>query len=414
MDAMPNSTVSLADAKTTPRTLATRAFTPGAASGRAVIAVMALLTTIDLFAIQALVPSLADAYSVTPAAMGTAVNASTLGMAIGGLAVALFGHRVSPRRGVIASLVLLALPTLALAGADSLAGFALLRVGQGVCMAAAFTLTLAHLGERCGVTEKSGAFAAYITGNVASNLFGRLIAVAAADHLGLAASFFTFAALNLAGAALAFAAFGRGVPATKPTAPRMGTSLALWARHAGDPALRSAFAVGFCILFAFIGTFTYINFVLVRPPFSLGMMAVGFVYLVFAPSIATTPLAGRAVARLGTRRMMWTALAIAALGLPLTLTASLAATLAGLAMIGVGTFLAQAAATGFVGRAATDTTSASGLYLAAYFLGGLAGAFACGHAFTQFGWPGCVATIAASLASAAIFARRMTTPSAQP
>lgn len=43
-------------------------------------------------------------------------------------------------------------------------------------------------------------------------------------------------------------------------------------------------------------------------------------------------------------------------------------------LIGVGTFFMQATATGFVGRAATtDRASASGIYLASYFLGGLVG-----------------------------------------
>jgi hypothetical protein len=57
-----------------------------------------------------------------------------------------------------------------------------------------------------------------------------------------------------------------------------------------DPALRAAFGLGFCILFAFIGTFTYVNFVLVRAPLSLGMMGVGFVYFVFLPSLVTAGL----------------------------------------------------------------------------------------------------------------------------
>ena len=36
--------------------------------------------------------------------------------------------------------------------------------------------------------------------------------------------------------------------------------------HLANPALRTAFAIGFLILFAFIGVFTYVNFVLVRAP----------------------------------------------------------------------------------------------------------------------------------------------------
>ena len=63
-----------------------------------------------------------------------------------------------------------------------------------------------------------------------------------------------------------------------------------------------------CILFAFIGTFTYVNFVLVREPLSAQQMALGFVYFVFLPSIVTTPLAGRVVARFGTRPTLWASL----------------------------------------------------------------------------------------------------------
>ena len=77
---------------------------------------------------------------------------------------------------------------------------------------------------------------------------------------------------------------------------------AAWVTHMKNPALRAAFGIAFCILFAFIGTFTYVNFVLVGEPFSVGGMMLGFVYLVFLPSILTTPLAGRAVQWLGTRR----------------------------------------------------------------------------------------------------------------
>ena len=47
-------------------------------------------------------------------------------------------------------------------------------------------------------------FAAYITGNVASNLIGRLVSAGVADHLGLAANFYFFSALNLAGAVLVY------------------------------------------------------------------------------------------------------------------------------------------------------------------------------------------------------------------
>jgi len=371
------------------------------------IGLTAFLTIVDLFATQAILPALTAAYGVTPAAMGFAVNASTMGMAAGGFAVALFGRRLDQRRGILLSLAILSIPTALLAAMPSLPAFTALRIVQGVCMSTAFALTLAYLGEHTSARDTASAFAAYITGNVASNLFGRLLAAGAVDHLGLAPSFYVFAFLNLAGAILVWFTVER-TPAMDRVDMSHSPPLASWSRHLADPALRAAFATGFVILFAFIGTFTYVNFVLVRPPFSIGMMMLGTVYFVFLPAIFTTPLAGRVVARVGTRPALWAAFALAATGLPLLLSAQLALLLAGLVLIAVGTFFAQAVATGFVSRAATsDRGSASGIYLASYFLGGLAGSAVLGQVFDRLGWMACVIGIGAALALGALLATRL-------
>jgi predicted MFS family arabinose efflux permease len=365
-----------------------------------IIGLIAFLTVVDLFATQALLPSLAKAYDVAPAAMGLAVNACTLGMAIAGLAVGFFSNRINRRAGILVSLCALAIPTALLAAAPDLTTFAVLRVVQGLCMAAAFTLTLAYLGEEYSAMAAGGAFAAYITGNVASNLIGRLVSAGVADHLGLAANFYFFSALNLAGAALVYVTIRSSA---SPAATAAASPLAAWRAHLRNGPLRAAFAIGFCILFAFIGTFTYVNFVLVREPHSLSMMTLGFVYFVFLPSIVTTPFAGAMVQRFGARPACWAALTMAVLGLPLLLLPALPAVLAGLVLVGSGTFFAQAVATGFVGRAASiDRGSASGMYLASYFLVGLVGSFFLGHLFDSLGWLACVCGIAAALVTAVV------------
>jgi hypothetical protein len=55
-----------------------------------VIGLVAFLTLVDLFATQAILPLLRQAYGVTPAAMSLAVNSSTIGMAVASLVVAFF------------------------------------------------------------------------------------------------------------------------------------------------------------------------------------------------------------------------------------------------------------------------------------------------------------------------------------
>ena len=110
---------------------------------------------------------------------------------------------------------------------------------------------------------------------------------------------------------------------------------------------------------------------------------------------------------------MWAALGVAGAGLPLMLAPNLAAVLLGMVLVGVGTFFAQAIATGFVSRAATgDRGSASGIYLACYFLGGLVGSAVLGQMFDRFGWTACVAGIGVALAVAALLVVRFKLPAA--
>jgi MFS transporter, YNFM family, putative membrane transport protein len=370
-----------------------------------VIGLTAFLTFVDLFATQAILPSLVEYYGVSPAAMGFAVNACTIGMAVAGLVIAFAGRRINRRRGIWVSLALLAIPTSLLSVAPDLTAFAVLRVIQGVFMASAFALTMAYLAERSSAREAAGALAAAITGNVASNLFGRLLSASAADHFGLAANFYIFAGLNLAGAALVFFSLSRCTPMASG-GMSVESPFRIWLGHLRNPMLARILAIGFIVLFAFIGTFTYVNFVLASEPISLEPMLLGLVYLVFIPSIFTTPVAAKVAGRFGARPTLWASFAVAAAGLPLILVPELVAILAGLVLIGVGTFFAQATATGLVGRAVTaDRGAASGMYIASYYLGGMAGSLVLGQVFDGLGWAACVAGIGASFVAAALLIR---------
>jgi len=76
-----------------------------------------------LFATQAILPSLARHYGATPAAMGLAANASTLGIAVAGLTVGYFSREIDRRQGILISLTLLAIPTALLSHAPDLTTF---------------------------------------------------------------------------------------------------------------------------------------------------------------------------------------------------------------------------------------------------------------------------------------------------
>ncbi|MEL6450661.1 MAG: MFS transporter [Pseudomonadota bacterium] len=372
------------------------------------IALIAFLTLIDLFGSQALLPTLVETYGVSPAAMGFAVNASTIGMALASLGVSLFARRIDRKRGIWLCLALLSVPTLLLAAADDLTTFTLLRIAQGVFMSAALTLTLTYLSEECSLTAIGGAMAAYITGNVASNLFGRLLASELAGTLGLAESFYGFALLNLTGAVIAYIYIGARDGTAQAAATGGMSMLAAWRDHLRNAQLMAMIGIGFILLFVFVATFTYANFVLAQAPFALPQTMIGLVYLIFAPAILTTPLAAAFVARLGARASFHGAIVATLLGLLLLLTPILPLFLLGLTLVGAGLFFAQSVATSYVGRTAThDHAAANGLYLASYYLGGITGAFIIGQVFEARGWAVAVLSLVILTALALVLSRNM-------
>jgi MFS transporter, YNFM family, putative membrane transport protein len=140
-------------------------------------------------------------------------------------------------------------------------------------------------------------------------------------------------------------------------------------------------------------------------------MQLGFVYFVFVPSIIATPFAGRVARRIGTRPTIIAALSVAGLGLPFLLADELAPVLIGLVLVALGTFFAQATATGFVSRSAgAQRGAASGIYLASYYAGGLAGSIALGQIFDRFGWLLTLVAIAIAFACGALVALKLREP----
>jgi predicted MFS family arabinose efflux permease len=276
-------------------------------------------------------------------------------------------------------------------------------------MSAAFSLTIAYIAETASAQFISAALAAYVTGNVASNLFGRLVSAAIADHLGLPANFLIFAGLNLLGAALAFVLLSN--EAMNRTGARQTNLMALFRRRA----LNASFAIGFLILFVFIGTFTYVNFVLTQPPLGLSAMQLGFVYFIFIPSVIITPFAGFASNRLGAGTVSILALLVALLGLTASLIPNLTFVLGAMTLIAAGTFFAQAAATGYVSRSAGAARgSAGGVYLASYYSGGLVGSIVIGQVFDHFGWTAVVVVLGVALAAGCLLALFLTEDNSPP
>src|SRR5204863_9931298 len=79
---------------------------PGVVLRSLIIGLTAILTVVDLFATQAILPSLARHYNVSPAARGFAGIFSTMGMAIVGVVVGSCSQHSDRRLGILLSLAI--------------------------------------------------------------------------------------------------------------------------------------------------------------------------------------------------------------------------------------------------------------------------------------------------------------------
>jgi predicted MFS family arabinose efflux permease len=223
------------------------------------------------------------------------------------------------------------------------------------------------------------------------------------DHFGWQSAFLALGGVNALGAL----AVRRWLPESRqPHAPRkLKASLSDMAAHLRRPAMLATFAVGTSALFALVACFTYITFYLAAPPFGLGTMALGLLFMVYFVGVFVTPVAGAWIDRLGHRTALVAAAIASAGGVALTLMHSLPMVLAGLAICSTGIFVCQSAAASYLGHiAGSAKASAAGLYTTFYYAGGTLGAAVPAVAWNLGGWPACVLLIVGVLGVGAMLA----------
>jgi predicted MFS family arabinose efflux permease len=220
-----------------------------------------------------------------------------------------------------------------------------------------------------------------------------MIAALIAAHSSWRWAFAFLGILNAAGAlAMAF-----WLPpdrhAPHPAMPHMPKSP--MAAHMRNRRLLATCAVGFCVLFTLLATFTYVNFYLAAPPFRLGTQALGLLFTVYLLGMVVTPVSGRSIDRVGHRAAIAVAFTGCIAGIALTLIQSLPAVIVGLAILSTGVFIAQAVTSSYIGIATSHArASAVGLYSVFYYAGGTLGSAMPGWFWIHGGWPACVVLIA--------------------
>jgi predicted MFS family arabinose efflux permease len=368
---------------------------------------------LTIYAPQPLLPLLAREFQTSAAAISLVMTATTAGVMMAAPFIGLVADRFGRKRVIVPAAFLMALPATLAATSSGLHSLLFWRFWQGILTPGIAAVTIAYINEEWE-TGAGAAMSTYVTGTVLGGFSGRMIAALVASHASWRWSFVTLGLLNAAGAAIMWAwlpagrHFHRGQFSPAAAAQDM-------LRHLRNPRLLATCAVGFCVLFTLIATFTYVNFYLAAPPFRLGTQALGMLFAVYLVGIVVTPFAGRSIDRVGHRFVLVASFAAGIAGILLTLIESLPVVILGLAMLATGVFITQAATSTYIGVAARDARAcAVGLYTVFYYAGGTLGSALPGWFWNRGGWPPCVALIVAVQALTIVVAVRRWRPEAIP
>ncbi|MBN3810922.1 MFS transporter [Paraburkholderia sp. Ac-20347] len=369
---------------------------------------------LNLYATQGILRELAATFGVSAERAGQGVSATTLAVAI----IAPFvGTLAAPfaRRTVIALAASLSvLPALWVAHAGSFASFLAARFAVGMLMPFVFAISVAFIGELFTREQSAEVSALFVAGTTLGGFAGRFITNACASVLGWRYALDIVALLSLGAGVAIYLCLPR-VAVSARARPGVNSQVeARDTRHAPSRLalltrrpLLAAFGFGACVLASQVATFTFVGLRLAQPPYSFGTVQIGALYAVFLLAVVVTPLAGRFARHRSPREL---ALYAALLALPaagLTLAHGLLPILCGLALGSTAVFVEQAAANAFISQTAGAARStAIGVYLSCYYLGGSLGSILPASAWRQWGWAGCVAFVMVAQAIAGWLAWR--------
>jgi YNFM family putative membrane transporter len=384
---------------------------PPEAGGRGTLALYlgTVAAYADMYLTQPILPLLSREFGVGPARAGFTVSAVVLAIAAASSFYGPLSDVLGRKRVMVGATVLRSAATLACAFAPSFGMLVGLRAVQGALVPGMTAVVVAYAGDRYRPRELGSVVAGIIAASVVGGLVGRVLGGWIAAHAGWRSAFVAFSFSSL----LAAFTLARGL-APVPVSEHRGWGAAYrgMLAHLAHPPLLGAFLVGASLFFGWIGLFTFLPYHLSAPPYLLSTELVSSIYLVYLAGVFIAPVVGRLSGRVPIQRMLAIGLVVEALGMVAALARPLPVVVAGLVVLVLGTFTAQAVAPAFVNTTARSAKgSASALYLTFYYLGGTLGSVLPGLAWQAWGWPGVVACCVAStgvglLANALLCGRR--------
>ncbi|MET0669539.1 MAG: MFS transporter, partial [Xanthobacteraceae bacterium] len=352
---------------------------------RIAIVFCAVCAFLHLYSPQAVLPLMAQEFGVGAAGASLIITASTLAVA----ATAPFSGAISDllgrKRVIVAAMVLLLVPGVMLPLSGSLNELIFWRFVQGLLLPPIFAVAIAYIGDEWPPQQATGVIGSYTSASAVAGFLGRFIPGVLLAYVGWRGGFMALAVLTAVCLIVVAALLPRETKFVR--ASNLAASLRQMLAHLRNPKLLATYAVGFGVLFNFIAVFTYMSFHLAGPPFFQSAAFIGSIFVVYLAGAAAATLTGRMIAAIGRRTFVLCVLAAWATGVVLMLVPSVPVIVLALAIASICGVLTQASSTSFVAITAQGgTSSAVGLYVTSFYVGGTFGGWLAGLAYEAGGW----------------------------
>jgi predicted MFS family arabinose efflux permease len=334
----------------------------------------------QMFLISPVLKDIAETYSASPATVGIAVSAGSLGTALAAaLAVPLI-DRLARRTVLIAAMLALAATLAAAAAAPSLVGFGIAFALAGAATGVVLPTTYAIAGDLAGENERARLLSLVLMGWSLS-FFLQPVASVFGDTLGWRGAYGLIAALAIASAVMAL---------LLPHVPGRGGKGATLAAYGGAlavPAVKPLLLACLCFMFAFYGVYPYWGTAF-RLAHGGDAAAASLLSIAYGTGYVVMALSGRWIDRVTSWRatiMVFAAL-VAAYGVLGTALTSEWLMIGWCCLLG---FLNNAALSALVGSFASVSAERRGAILAIYsattYVGFTIGASTMGSVFERYG-----------------------------
>jgi MFS transporter, YNFM family, putative membrane transport protein len=327
----------------------------------------------NLYVTQPLLPMLAREFNVSPLLASYSFTISTAALGLSLLVYGPLSDAIGRRRLMLASMLGVALSTIALSQVEDYSHLLLWRALQGFCLGGLPAMALAYMADEFEPSALLSAVGLYIAANSLGGIGGRLMGGFAGEYLGWSQAFLVVGGLG----ALLWLLVAWLLPApqgfvARPLDPR--SMLRDLGQHLFNRRLLLAYLIGGLHFMIFVNQYSFITFVLEADPWNLSTSWLGMLFLTYLTGTLGSGMSGKLTRRFGQPQCMIAGSVLLMLGTLTTLSPWLPTIILGFFINSFGFFLAHSSASSWVSANARQAkASASSLYLVFYYTGASVG-----------------------------------------